>query len=496
MRSFKDIVIAIVFLLLVLSLACSENPALRARYQAEKMFFQAEKTARTAHIRPDLTPTGQTNAFLEMYRGTLDFAYKSLDSFPAAQHPTEHRELAEVAFRAATRLSQYSFAEERFDNCVVILRTLLERTRLDGLAEITSYLNLGRAYQSDGQWDSALAVYGRSLESFYPPVDSRGEIIINLFNLPNHIYDVYLRVGDTTAAETQVGVAEAYYRKLIADNPGGSLAGAGHLSLAGLYERMGRFEDAVNELSYLTDTTTGIATSAQLRIASLQASQLNRPELAIEQYDEILSRLTGRDTLRRPMVLYNKGLVHLYQEDYSAARQTLVDVKRRYPRFFNGTPTVQFAIARTFELQENWDRAETEYKYLINNFPASEQSLSTYLYLIDQYSQQGRMVEAERMEERAEAEYDELATTRPGTIAEAAALSYKAELYRRRGEWQVAVDLLTGVFREFPTTEIGFRDMVTAALICRDDMNDQATADILIQELKRRLTTIDESPEF
>jgi len=239
-----------------------------------------------------------------------------------------------------------------------------------------------------------------------------------------------------------------------------------------------------------------MAPSARMRIASLHAGYLDRPDLAIEQYDHILANLTGRDTLQRPVILYNKGLVQMHQKEYSLARQTLIDVKRRYEDFFARTPVVQFAIARSFEFQDNWGRAETEYKFLINNFPTSEQSLSTYLFLVDKYREQERVIEAERMEQRAEAQYRDLATTMPGTRVEAAALSYLAELARRRSDWPRAIEILGEVFDKFPANEFGFRAAITASIIYRENLGDIAAADSLILELKKKLTTVDETGDF
>ncbi|MHC4446164.1 MAG: tetratricopeptide repeat protein, partial [Planctomycetota bacterium] len=111
-------------------------------------------------------------------------------------------------------------------------------------------------------------------------------------------------------------------------------------------------------------------------------------------------------------------------------------------------------------------------------------------------TEQGRQAEATRLEQRAEAEYEELAATRPGSRAQAAALSYKAELYRRKKDWSGAINLLSEVFDKFSTSEIGFRAAITIALIYRDELDNMPAADSVIQELKKRLTTVDESKEF
>ena len=487
----------VVVLLLILAAlaACTDNPAVRSRYEAEKRLFQAERTARQAGIRQRPGDTSLSDPTFVAYDTTVRYCYAALKRFPASQYPGENRELAAITYKASNRMVGMTYRRQRYDSCVQLLERMTRELPLDRLGTVTTYLNLGSALQSAGNWDSALVVFNYSLEKFYPPVDDKGEVVINLLNLPTHIYDVYLKIGDTATALEHAKLAEQYYRQLIADHPGTVAASAGHLNLASLYERLQRWDEAIAELAFLTDASN-TATSARLRIASIQASYLGHPNKAIDEYDRILSSLQGRDTLNRPMVMFNKGLVYLHQGQYSEARSILVDVKQLYHRFYSRMPTVQFAIARSFELQGNWDRAETEYKFLISNFPTSEQSLSTYLYLIDQYKERDRLADAERLETRAETVYDEIAADYAGSPAEAAALSYKAELLRRRQQWHNAATMLTDVFDRFPASEIGFRDMVTAATIYRDDLKQPKVADSLIQELKRRLTTIDQPGEI
>jgi len=494
MKSGK--ILASLLLITLTWFGCSDNPGLQLRYEAEKMFYQAEKSARQARIRPELMSPEISANLHELYGTTLDFCYSAIDSLNPQEYPVEYRELTNITFASATRLSQRCYADGYFDSCVAVIDHLLHRVKLTGIPQISAHLNLGRALQAAGRWDSALTTFNYAVDNFYPPIDDNGEIIVNMFGLPNHIYDIFIRVGDSASAAAQVSRSEAYYHRLIADYPSSNLSGASHLSLSGLYERLGRWEEAVDELSQVMDTTGGLAPSARMRIASLQAGHLDQPDLAIKEYDKILANLTGRDTLRRPIILYNKGLVQMHQKEYSQARKTFIDVKHLYDNFYARTPVVQFAIARSFEFQNNWDRAETEFKFLINNFPTSEQSLSTYLFLVDKYREQKRVIEAKRMEQRAETQYRELATTMPGTRVEAAALSYLAELARRRSDWPQAVEILGEVFEKFPTSEFGFRAAITASIIYRNNLGDSTAAANLIQELKKKLTTVDETGDF
>jgi tetratricopeptide (TPR) repeat protein len=475
------------------AVACSGNPATQARYEAEKQFFEAEKASRNAHIRPELVTAEQTSQLMEQYRSTLEFCYRAIDSFPVTTYPRPNADLTDLAFRSAMRLSQLAFAQQQYDTCISVLSRYRDRVNATGIPRISVWLNLGRALQAGGQWDSAQTIYDYCVRTFYPPVDDKGQIIPNLFRLPAHMFEVYKAIGDTVAATKQMHQAEQYYQRLSREYGDEGVGLAAHASLGSLYERTGRWSEAVGELSQLIDSTGQIVNSAKLRIASINATRLDKPDLALRQYDEVLNNLKGRDTLNRPQILFNKALVHLHKGEYSQVRRLISTVKSDYRRFFDDTPSAQFAMARSFELEGRWDRAETEYKFLIENYQGTEESMGAYLYLIHKYKEQGRTREAERMEERAEADYNRIAATRPGTQAEAQALSHKAELYQRRGEWSRSADLLTEVFDKFPNQEVGFRSMVEASVIMRDKLNRPKAADSLLQVLQARLTTIDES---
>ena len=483
-------------LLVLLVFSCTDNQAVRKRYEAEKMYFLAERATRNAQIRPDLNTPGVSEQLRDNYRNVLEFCYSSLDSVPVEQFPAENSELIGIALEAATRLSQLSYADRQFDTSIAVLNRFLARAGVSGPAAVSTYLNLGRVLQAAGQWDSALAVYEYCIGNFYPPTDPDGEIIDNLFGLPIHILNIYTLVRDSIAAAIQVDQAELYYRSLIEDFPGSSLPGAAHSSLTTLYERAGRWKEAIDELSHLTDSAGNVIVAASQRIADIHARYLGKPDLAIDRYDDLLARLTDADTAGRPAILFKKGTVYLDKKEYTAARQIFNNLKNRFPRFFSSTPAVQAAIARSFELEGRWERAETEYKYLLERYPDFDEAMSVHLYLAYQQTQRGHQLEAERTRQRAEAEYDRIAASYPGTVREARALHYKAELYRRQADWPTTVEILADISEKFPGSEIGYQSIVNASVIYREKLNNSLTADSLLAELKKRLTAVDAATEF
>ena len=469
---------------------------MRARYEAEKMYFLAEKASRSAGIRPNLVNPAVSEQFLANYAKTLEFCYNMLDSLSASTYPVETSELTGIAFRAATRLSQLHYGNKEYATSANILQDLLTQTDVAGSARIATYLNLGRALQSAGKWDSASAVYGYSVDTFYPPLDPGENIVYNLFNLPARIARIYQNAGDTVLATDHTLQAEQYYKKLTRDFPNSPLEYAARNQLANLYERSGEWNKAIEQLEQLTDSTGKTSIAARIRITDFHAGPLGKRRLALREYDSLLGVLPDRDSLEYASIIFKKGLVLMDNGDHGSARNLFLDIKNQYSFYFYGNPSVQLTIAQSFEIQDNWDRAETEYEFLIENFAGSHQAMSTYLYLADKYSQKGRNLDSHRMMDRAEADFDRLAANQQGRPAEAIALSYKAELLGRQQDWDQAATLLVSIFERFSRSEIGCKSLINASAIYRDQLGNPIVADSLIGELKKKFTAVDETAEI
>ncbi len=495
MRIRRLVLMLICACMALVGLSCSDNPAVRVRYQAEKLFFEAEKASQQAGIRPDLNTPDLLSSLRTKYSDCLDFCYEATESVSASEHPREHHELSELAFRSASRLSQLYYMGAHFDKSVEVFNELLAKAPPEGSSLVNTYLNLGRALQSSGEWDSALVVYNYAVDNFYPPLAEDGAVIPALFNLPSHIFMIYARAGDTAAAAVQADLAEIYYEGLVADYSQDPVAKAARSSLVRLYESTGRWNQAIAHLSLFTDSSGAVSIQAREHIADIHARRQGDFDDALAEYNALLGDLTEADSLQRPMILYKKGLVLLEKKRVAEGRRVLLDVKNAYERFYNGSPAVQTAIARSFELEDNWERAETEYKYLMEKFAGTPEAMSAYLHLADWYSRNGRRLEAEHMEERAETEYDRIAATKAGSYLEASALGHKAELFRRQKNWPKTAEVLCRIFDRFPTSEVGYESLLSASVIYRDKLNDPSAADSLIEEMKKRLTEVDDSGE-
>jgi len=476
--------LVIALLATVVFSGCSDNKAVRMRYEAEKKLHHAEKGLKKAYIKPELVSPAEMDKIRQQFIETSDYCMAALDSVNSSQSPVEYHELQQLAFSSANQLAQLFYRDKQYNRAIKFLTNLLNNTTLQNKHIIISKINLGSAYQASGNWDSALAVYNSTLEQFYPPVDDQGEVLLTLFNLPLRILRIVSLTGDSTATMEQFDKAMAYYRGLVTKYPDSKVAVASRGNLARLYDEAGDWEKEITELTQIEDSTSNTYFPVRIKIADLYGKKLKQFNRALEIYNDVLSRLQGQDTLLIPQVQQKIAMVNMEQGKYSEARRKLADIKKNYPQFFATQPMAQLAVCRSFELGGNWKRAEIEYNVLIEKYRGSDEAMSSYLYVADHLKEVGREAEAKRWYANAEEYYKQLAATGAGTLLEAKAFTYQADLYRQLGDWSKAVKMLEKVYNRFPSTSPGQRSLLKASAIYRKYLDDPHTADSLIEVFK------------
>jgi tetratricopeptide (TPR) repeat protein len=465
---------------------CGNNTAVRLRYEAEKLYYEADKAAQAADFRGEHENAAVARNMRDQFGRAADLCFAALDSVPAAT--VEHRQLSVIAFASTSRLVQMLLDSRRFDTSVVLIGRLLTLTDLGkGEQEITWY-NYGRAVQLAGHWDSAQTIFRIALEKFAPPIDDRGGIQLPLFNLPIRIHWALAEAGDSVGTRLWFNFAEQYYKRWShTDGEPTALSMTSIGNMARLYEDADMWDRSAQMLFAMKGPNGKIADAPKLRLADIYVEHLNRPDEALAIYDELDGLLQGADTAARPALMVKKSLAYISKKDYAKARELLTQISTRWPGFYAQTSSAQFNKAKCFEMENNWDRAEAEYRYLIDNYPRSADALSTYLYLARRTDSLGRALESKQWYERAEKAFDDLAARGAGTEVEAMAMYFKADLFRQRGEWTLAASTLQQVFERFPNTDPGRKAGMMAIGLYRKQLNDNRRADSLVVVFQQTL---------
>lgn len=476
----------------LLILACATNEAIKSRYELEKKFYAIEKFLKDSQIKPELNNQETANRLHDLYRDFINHAYTSLDNIDSTLNPKEYDDITNMVFAATRQYSQILFSERTYDSCLYLIDRLINKTSLKNYQRMTAYVSMGQTLQVAGRWDSAIVIYNYAVKNFYPPVSADSGIAYDLFNLPLHVFNIYQQTGDSLNARKYFVDAERYYQTLIKDFPESEFYVAARSNLARLYYNDGRWRQAIEQLSNLVDSTGIINPSANMKIADIYAVELRKLDTALLIYDFIEKHLSPRDSLFKPVLLHKKSMVYLEKKQYTQTRTVLIELANQYPAYYEYYPTPQYIKARSFELEGNWSRAETEYKFLIENYPGTREAMSTHLYLARKLDELGRKGEASRWREKAENYFNEIASQNRGTLKEATALSYRAEMFRQDGNWLSTAVTMTEIFDKFPQTEIGQRAVLTAAEIYRQKLNNPVKADSLIAQFRQSLTKTEE----
>ncbi len=477
------------FVIAAVIISCGDEKAVTARYELEKAYFDAEKLAGKTNIKPELVDKAMIEQTQAAFGNVARNGFAALATVDSATKSKEFFEVADLTFRGTSRYAQYLFAQAQFDSVSYWLSRLIAEVPLSRDQAMTTWYNLGQAHQYAGRGDSALTKYTYAVETFYPPIDADRQVNYDILNLPMQIHGLLLQAEDTVRARQWEGTADKYYGRITTDYPNTEIALAAQANLASVYDASGNYTQAIVALAKVIDSTGQVAVPARLKIGDIYASELGQSDRAMREYVETEAQLKGGDTLYRPVILLKRSIIHLMDKEYAEARELLVTLKAKYPSYFGSNPIAQYNMAQTFDLEGNWERAETEYKFLITNYAGSNEAFGAYLYLIDSYKKKGRTTEAEQWFGKAERDFAQLATSKAGTPQEGLALVFTAELYRQKEDWPRAAAMLMQVYDKFPATDPGRRALVSAAVIYREKLNNPAKADSLIEVLKQAALT-------
>ncbi|PKK83441.1 MAG: hypothetical protein CVT49_08455 [candidate division Zixibacteria bacterium HGW-Zixibacteria-1] len=490
LRPTLIIISAILLAAALLSGGCSGEKSKDIVYSAEKLYHQADKLRQKAGIKPEIKNTDIYNQLKEAYFKTTEYCWNNIDSLPVEQYPDERKNLQSVGFMATNRLTQIYSAEKDYDSVIFVVSQLLHFTDLEGVELLTARFNLARAYQSRGDLADAVSIYHSLLDTFYPPVTENNEIIAMVLNLPLQVVKTYQVIGNDSLAAIEGNIAEQYYNRLITDWPNSALEKAAIGNLARIYYDEARWDNAIEQLSKLTDSSGRVDVEAAMMTAGILINGKKQYDRAIGIFDDLLSRVS--DTTLIPVILLRKGIALFEKKDYRGCRTLMSQISDEYDYFYRQNPTPQKYVALSFEKLGEWNRAENEYKWLIDNYSVTEPAFDAHLTIAEHYKKLNNIELSDSWFKRADEFYNSMASRYSGSVVEASAISYLAESARRREKWELAARYLEELYKRFPSTDHGRRALISAADVYREKLNNGIRADSLVDLLKRELIPLDD----
>ena len=163
-------------------------------------------------------------------------------------------------------------------------------------------------------------------------------------------------------------------------------------------------------------------------------------ETAIHAFERVIRTVPGTEWAAKSHL----AIASFYglQKNYPKAREVYGLVLQNYSQFPGHCLGARFAIAKTYEVEGNWEEAAKVYQDIADYHPWSPLGLEAPLYLARTYEQRKDQEAATQAYERAVGRYLKLIPAAPSPEMAMQAKSFLTLVYQRLGRWSEAIRLL------------------------------------------------------
>jgi tetratricopeptide (TPR) repeat protein len=498
----KRSVFSISLVLLALAAGgCSRDSGQKIRYDMEKLFYVAGKTAEKINIQPELATATVSAALKEAYQQILKYYYDHHGDTRVSGDDSIRIPMERMAVSAQAQLARF-YASQRLPDSVLAAYRRIGREIPAGREDLSgATMALALTYRALYRLDSTLAIYNRLLADYYPPWDSLQRVNADIIAIP--IDKIKIAQTQKDAAKTSRFVQEAldYYGRLKSSYPGTPTARTAAIYAGRTYAMVEKWDQAIAELEQVKDSTGQTAIQAEVLIAAIYEGPKDDPRRAIELYRHILDRKPDSAIVGQTMLRLGGALCQI--KEYDEGRQVLADAKKKFERYPQLVAPAQLRYAEAFEQQERWDRALSEYQWLMENYPYSEEAFRVALHIPEHFAAIKDQKMADLWFNRAIEFYQTAARNRQGQQLAIAAYTFLADTYRRTGRWPEAIETLDKIYALAPQSPLAARALYNAARVAYLELKDTALAQSYLDRLQTAFGTTDsaripqdEKPKF
>lgn len=497
----RTFIAIVAVMLLVISGGCSKNSGEKTRYDMEKLYYAAGKSAERINIQPDLATSADSASLKAAYQEILRYYYDHRGDPKVSENDSVRTAMERMAVTAEAQLARF-FAAQRQPDSVIAAYRKIGRDIPAGREDLGgATLALALTYRALNNLDSTLAIYDRLLVDYFPPWDSLERVNPDVIAIPVDKIKIGQALKDSTMTARFVREALDYYNRLKTSYPGSITARTASIYIGRAYAMMQKWDQAIAELQNVTDSTGRMTVQAEVLIAGIYEGPKKDPRRAIDLYRQILDRKPDSATVGRAMLRLGRALCEV--KEYEEGRQVLADAKKKFERYPGLVAPAQLQYAQAFEQQGRWDRALSEYQWLMENYPYSEEAFRVALHIPEHFASLKDEKMADIWFNRAIEFYQSAASNRQGQPISVAAYSFLADTYRRLGRWREAMEALDKIYALAPKSPLAARALYNAARVAYQELKDSTLAQTYLDRLNSAFGTTDsakiqqtENPEF
>ncbi len=464
--------------LLLLGASCSRDLDIGRRYRTERELFRADWEFRNLSIRPQDVSEAQWAELARRYEGIAEQVMRSLGQGARTEMRDDVQSLAARALFASARVHAAVRDSIRVEQ-------LFEQMARDfgHLPQVAAEVALARASiaESKGELREAADFYQSVVERVAPQPGEAGAA--------GMVLDLPLRIARLRAqepgisrdeAETHLGLARAYYERLVREHEGDVTRLEAQDRLALLSADLGDWDTALRSLRDLEaqvlkmDKPPRQPCEIRFAIAGLERRAGRSPEEVRRTLESVLADYPECEVA--PQVLLALSDNANQRNQVEEALGYLDRIIRDYRNDEDAAPQALLFRGRLLASRDRWPEALEIYRTLPGQHPLSEPALLAPLEIAQHYHQAGDEQATTAALEQAERGYRDFIARYPPGQHTVSARQHLIQALLLQEKYEPAIDEYVSLGDDMKGSPEGASLMLAAARIARDALADPSKA--------------------
>ena len=425
---FKKCSLPLLAAMIAVTTACSGDSSLQREYQIEKIFFKAQKSAAIVLINPRVAPTTEFEKAVVHYRRVV----AEIDK----QKLTPN--LKNILRLSLSRMAHLEALRERPDEARMVYEDILRRFAPDDEVSLYAKLALGVLHERRFEYRDAIDAYSTLMPEISGIIEPEKPVPA-LLGLPLKFARITSYSKGKDKSYREYGQAKQIYREIIKKWPKSKAALQATSYLASILSEQAEW----GALSDLIDRQLKVFTDSTNRPVFLfaKANLLHRnrgeTERALQMFNKIIASFPEHSVV--PVVRLEIARIYLERQKYEHARKLFKSIVENYRKHYNVAAAAQDAIAYSYDLENRWELAINEYRWLIKNYEVSFAALAAPVKIVEYYKNQNQRTLVTQAYQEALDYYQELTVKYPKSLVAAVAQEQIAHVYMAQNQWDNAV---------------------------------------------------------
>lgn len=404
----------------------NENSKVSQIYQAEKMFFEAAKIQQNIQINPDIASPEEYQKAEKAYRDVIIEFTAYAEKMP---------ELKGIIQRSWLAVADLQLMQKDFEKAIEIYREIIEKSPKDRELSIHAQFSIASGLEKLERFEEAIATYQLIVDQYPPVLSDTLMPILNVLQTPIYLARIHVRQQNKELAIQQYEKARNYYKGISSQYPNTTVSLAAEYQLAQTYSDEGKWDQAIEILELICANYAGKEDvfGTKFQLANIYFQQKKSPEKALMLLNQLLDEFPKNENINKVELAI--GTVCMQQGKYADARIKFKNIVNSQSPMQGTVIQAQVSIAKTYELENDWQKAMNEYQWVMENYPNTIQALNIPLYIAEHYNANAQPELAKKAFQKAIDMYSRTIEQNPNTMLAAMATDYLATANIRIEKW-------------------------------------------------------------